>query len=257
LNAIFRVPKPGFVTPMKGVTRMQDPHDVPPWTPQRTRALFHLFQTSAPPDFQHQLLARLAQRQHTQGQRGWRMLLVWWPRGRPVGGETRHAHRRWPGPVIAMVGCWGLVLGTSLVWWAMWTDQAASPTPGLLSRLVAPQSHPSVISTEASLHSDHPGGVEGAAPLEPAVHTTVPPELSASTAPRYTGSSVDRQTAAPEGSAVARVLRTPAPGAHLTVQKERQLPIRRPPERSGRPRREPGKTARPHIRPGPSPQVPG
>ena len=35
---------------------MPYPHDEPPWTPQHTRALFRLFQTSAPPDFQRQIL---------------------------------------------------------------------------------------------------------------------------------------------------------------------------------------------------------
>ena len=243
--------------PMKGVTRMHDPHNVPPWTPQRTRTLFHLFQTSAPPDFQHQILARLAQRQHMQERRGWRKLLVWWTGGYPGGDETRHARRRWPGPVIAMVGCCGLVLGTSLTWWAMWADPAASPTPGLLSHLITLPSHPPVVSTEAPLLSDYPGGVGRAAPLEPAVYTAEPPEPGVSAASRYTVSSVARQTAVQEGGAAVRVLRTPAPGAHLTVQKERQPPTRKPPERSGRPRREPGKTARPHIRPGANPQVPG
>jgi hypothetical protein len=255
-NAISRVPRPGFVTPMKGVTGMQAPQDGPPWTPQRTRALFRLFQASAPPDFQHQILARLDQRQYSQGRRGWRMLLAWWAGEYPGGGETHHAHRRWPGPVIAMVWGCGLVLGTSLTWW-VWMDPAASPTPGQLSRLVALQSHPPIVSTAAPLHSDYPGQVGRAAPLEPAGHTAEFPESGVGAARKPTGASVDAQIAAQEGGAVARVLRTPVPGAHLTVQKERQPPTRRPPERSGRPRREPGKTARPHIRPGASPQVPG
>src|SRR6266704_6328317 len=118
-NAISRVPKPSFATPMKGVTRMPYPHDEPPWTPQRTRALFHLFQTSAPPDFQHQILERLAQRQHAQERQrlGWWSLLAWWPGCRAWGGGRLHPHRRWPGHVITMVGCCGLVLGTSLTWW--------------------------------------------------------------------------------------------------------------------------------------------
>ena len=254
-NAICRVPRPSFATPMKGVTRMQDPHGVPPWTPQRTRALFRLFQTSAPPDFQHQILVRLAQRQTIKRRRGWRMLRAWWSRGHPGCGGTHQAHRRWPRPVIAMVGFCGLVLGTNLTWWAVGTDPVGSPTPGLLSRHVALPSHPPDVSSEASLHGDYPGGVESTAPLEPAMHTVESPEFSTSAAPRHTGSSVERQTAAQKGGASSRVLRIPAPGPHLTVQKERQPPTRRPPERSGRPRREPGKSARSPLRA--SPQVPG
>jgi hypothetical protein len=48
---------------------MPYPHDKPPWTPQDIRALFRLFQTSAPPDFQRQILERVAQRQHAHGRR--------------------------------------------------------------------------------------------------------------------------------------------------------------------------------------------
>src|SRR5436190_21515533 len=126
---------------MKGVTRMPYPHDEPPWTPQRTRALFHLFQTSAPPDFQRQILERVVQRQHAQERRrlGWRELLAWWLGGRARGAGALQSHRRWPGHVIAMAGCGGLVLGTSLAWWVVWTRPAAPPTPALLvSRAVSP-----------------------------------------------------------------------------------------------------------------------
>jgi hypothetical protein len=36
VNAISRVPKPSFATPMKDVTRTLYPRDKPPWTPQHT-----------------------------------------------------------------------------------------------------------------------------------------------------------------------------------------------------------------------------
>jgi hypothetical protein len=106
-NAISRVPKPSFAKPMKGSTHMQSPHDRPPWTPQRTRALFRLFQTSAPPDFQRQLLERIAQRQHARGRRrmGWRSSRVWWPGGRAWSVGTRQPRRRRLDRVLATAGC--------------------------------------------------------------------------------------------------------------------------------------------------------
>ena len=133
-NAISRVPKPSFATPMKGVTRMLYPHDEPPWTPQHSRALFRLFQTSAPTDFQRQLLERVAQHQATHGLRrlGWRSLLAWWPGYRAWGVGTSQRHRRWPSHGITVVGCCGLVLGNCLAWWAARTGPTAPPTPALL-----------------------------------------------------------------------------------------------------------------------------
>ena len=68
-NVISRVPKPSFAALTKGATRMPYPHDEPPWAPQHTRALFRLFQTSAPPDFQRQLLECVAQRQQVPERR--------------------------------------------------------------------------------------------------------------------------------------------------------------------------------------------
>ena len=100
-----------------------------------------MFQTSAPPDFQRQILERVAQCQHThrRWRMGWRSLLAWWPEGRAWGVRTRQSHRRWPGHAIAMAGCCGLVLGTSLTWWAVRTDPVAPPIPELLvSRVVSP-----------------------------------------------------------------------------------------------------------------------
>ena len=116
---------------MKGVTRMPYPHDGPPWTPQHTRALFRLFQTSAPPDFQRQVLERVAQRQHARVRRHrrWRSPLSWWSGGHAWGGGTLQLHRRWPRRVIATAGCCGLVLGTSVVWWALQTDPAVPSMP--------------------------------------------------------------------------------------------------------------------------------
>ena len=160
-NAISRVPKPSFATPMKGATRMPYPHDEPPWTPQRTRALFRLFQTSAPPDFQRQILERVAQCQHTHRRRrmGWRSLLAWRPGGRAWGVRTLHPHCRWPGRVIAMVGCGGLVLGTSLAWWTVRTGPAAPPTLELLvSRVVSVPPRVPSVSTETPMDGDHHGG---------------------------------------------------------------------------------------------------
>jgi hypothetical protein len=258
-NAISRVLKPSFATPMKGVTRMPYPHDEPPWTPQRTRALFRLFQTSAPPDFQHQVLERVAQRQHTHRRRcmGWRPLLAWWPGARAWGVGTPQPHRRWPGHVITMIGCCGLVLGTSLTWWAMWTGPAVPPTPELLvSRLVSPP-RTSSVPTETHIRGDHHGGFGRAEPPEPAVHAAEPPEPGAGAPQIHPGQSVDESTAAQAGDAPERARLMPAPAQHLTAQKERQPPARRHTQRAGRPRSEPGKPARAHTRPGTSQQAPG
>lgn len=249
LNAISRVPKPSFATLMKGVTRMPDSHDAPPWTPQHTRALFRLFQTSAPPDFQRQILERVAQRQHThRRRRGWRSLLAWWPGCRAWGGGTLQPHRRWPGHVIAMGGCCGLVLGTSLTWWAVWTRPAAPPTPELLvSRVVSPPPRIPSVPTETPIRGEHHGGFGRAEPPEP----------SASEPQMQTGPSVDRTRASQAGDDLERALLMPAPVQHLTAQKERQPPARKHLQRSGRPRGEPGKSSRPHPRPGTSQQAPG
>lgn len=259
-NAISRVPKPRFATLMKGVTRMPYPHDEPPWTPQRTRALFHLFQTSAPPDFQRQLLERVAQCQHTQERRrrGWRSLLARWPGYRVWGGGTLHSHRRWPGHVITMVGCCGLVLGTSLAWWVMRTGPAAPPTPGLLvSRAVSPAPSAPSIPAEALIHGDHYAGFGRVEPPEAAGPAAGPLESSTNASQMQTGPSVDRHTTSQAGDNSERVLLMPAPVQHLTAHKERQPHTHRPTQRSGRPRGAPGKSSRPPARLGTSQQAPG
>jgi hypothetical protein len=257
-NAICRVPKPSFATPMKGVTHMLHPHDEPPWTPQHTRALFRLFQTSVPPDFQSQILERVAQRQHTYGRRmRWRALLTWWPGCRAWVVGTLQPHRRWPGYVIAMAGCWGLVVGTSLAWWAIRTGPWAPRTPVLLvSRAVSPSRAPGVPTEEAPRGGDQHGGFGSIEPQEKAGHAAGLPEPSASASQMPTGQSEDRGTASQAGDGPERVL-VSAPVQRLTAQKERQLPVHRHTQRSGRPRGAPGKPSRSHTRLGTHQQAPG
>jgi hypothetical protein len=252
------VPKPSFATPMKGVTRMPYPHDDPPWTPQRTRALLRLFQTSAPPDFQRQILERVAQRQHTQRRQcmGWHALLAWWPRCSARGAGTLHPHRRWPGHVIAMVGCCGLVLGTSLAWWAMRTGPAAPPTPALLvSRAVSLPPRAPGVPNEAPIRGDHHAGFGRTEPQEAAETAAGPLEPSAIARQIQTEQAVDRHTASQAGDDPERALLMPASVQPLTAQKELQLPARRHTPRAGRPRA--GKSSRPHTKPGTSQQAPG
>jgi|SoiMetStandDraft_2_1073263.scaffolds.fasta_scaffold61882_1 hypothetical protein len=259
LNAISRVPKPSFATPMKGATRMPYPHDEPPWTPQRIRALFRLFQTSAPPDFQRQILERVAQRQHSHGLRrmGWRSRLAWWPGCRAWGVGRLQSHRRWPGHVITIAGCCGLVVGTSLAWWAMRTGPRVPLTPALLvSRAVSLPRAPGV-PTEAPRRGDQHRGFGKVESQEEAGHAASPPESSASAAQMQTGQSVDRSTASQVGDGPERALLVPAPVQRLTAQKERQPPVHRHTQRSGRPRGAPGKSSRPHTRLGTSQQAPG
>jgi len=255
-NAICHGPKPRFDTPMKGVTRMHDPHDTPPWTPQRTRALFRLFQTSAPPDFQRQVLARLAQRQHAQQQRrrGWRPLLAWRLGGRAWRRATPQRHRRWSGHALAILGCWGLVLGASLVWWVAPLDP---PAPALrLSQAVSlPQ--PPDVPTAAPRRGDDHRGFESAATPERAGQAAGPPTSSTSVPQMPRGQSVDKRTAFQAGDDPARTLLVPAPGSQLTAQKARQFPVHRYSQRSGRPRGAPGKPSRTHPRGGTSQQAPG
>jgi hypothetical protein len=253
------VPKPSFAARTKGLTRMPHPHDAPPWTPQHTRALFRLFQTSAPPDFQRQVLERVAQRQHTQERRclGWRALLAWWPGCRAWGVGTPQRHSRRPGPVIAMTGCAGLVLGTGLVWWVVRTGPAASPTLALLvSRVVSPASRAPGMPAEVPIYGDHHAGFGSAEPPEAAAPATGPPESSTSAPQMPMESSVDRHTASPAGDDPERAL-LPAPVPHLTAHKERQPLPHRPTQRAGRPRGTPGKSARPHNRLGTAQQAPG
>jgi hypothetical protein len=232
-NAISRVPKPSFATPMKGVTRMPYPHDEPPWTPQRTRALFHLFQTSAPPDFQRQLLERMAQYQHTHRRRrmGWWSLPAWWP-----------------GRVVAMVGCCGLVLGTCLTWWAVRTGPAAPSRPEVLvSRVVSTPPRVPSVPSETPRRGDQHGGFGSAEPLEPSVSA---PQMQ-------TRQSVDGSPASQTGDIPERTVFMPAPVQPLAVQKERQPAARRPTQRVGRSRGEPAKPSRSHTRLGTGQQAPG
>jgi hypothetical protein len=256
-NAICRVPKPSFATPMKGVTHMPYPHDEPPWTPQHTRALFRLFRTSVPPDFQRQILERMAQRQHTYGRRRmrWRSLLAWWPGCRAWGIGTLQPHRRRPGHVIVMAGCCGLVVGASFAWWAIRTGPWAPLTPALLvSRAVSPSRAPGV-PTEAPRRGDQPGGFGRIEPQEEVGTAAGPLEPSAIARQIQTEQAMDRNTASQAGDDPERALLMPAPVPHLTAQKELQLPARRHTPRAGRPRA--GKSSRPHTRPGTSQQAPG
>ena len=223
-----------------------EPHDTPPWTPQRTRALFRLFQTSAPPDFQRQVLARLAQRQPApeQRRRGWRALLAWGPGSRAWRRGTPQRHRRWPGYALAMLGCCGLVLGTSLAWWA--------------ARLVQRATHASAAAVAGRLPASALGRAHrGASPWrrpqrvrercapEETEQAAGPPTSRTSAPQMPMGQSVDKRSAFQAGDDPARTLLVPAPGSQLTAQKERQLPVHRYSQRSGRPRGAPG---RPHAR---------
>jgi len=259
-NAISRVPKPSFAKPMKGSTRMQSPHDGPPWTPQRTRALFRLFQTSAPPDFQRQVLERIAQRQHARVRRcmRWRSSRAWWPRGCAWSVGTLQPRRGWPGRVIAMAGCCALVLGASLAWWAARMGPAAPTMPAMLmSRAVAPPPRDPGVPTEAPIRVDHHGGFGRAEPQEEAVHAAGPPEPSTIARQMQTGQSMDKGTASQAGDDPKRAPLAPAPVPHLTAQKERPPSARRHTQRSGRPGGEPGKSSRSHPRPGTGQQAPG
>jgi len=258
-NAICRVPKPSFATPMKGVTHMPHPHDEPPWPPQHTRALFRLFQTSVPPDFQRQILERVAQRQHTYGR--WRMrwhsLLTWWRGCRAWVVGTLQPYRKRPGHVITMAVCCGLVVGTSLAWWAIRMGPWAPHTPALLvSRAVSPSRAPGM-PDEAPRRGDQHGGFRSIEPQEEAGHAAGLPEPSASAPQMPTGQSADRSTASQIGDGPEGALLVPAPVQRLTAQKERQPPIHRYTQRSGRPRGAPGKTSRPHARLGTNQQAPG
>jgi hypothetical protein len=259
-SVISRVPKPSFATLTKGVTRMLYPHDEPPWTPQHTRALFRLFQTPAPPDFQRQLLECVAQRQHIHKRRrmGWRLLLAPWSRRYAWRAETLRRHRRWPGHVMAMAGCCGLVLGTSLAWWAMQTGPAAPLTPVLLvSRVVSPLPDTPGVSGEAPGRGNHPWGDGRAEPQEPAVHVASPLEPSASAPQMQTGQGMDGNTTSQAGDAPERALRMPVFVPYLSAPKVRHLPTHKLTQRSGRPRGEPGKSSRLRARPGTSQQAPG
>jgi hypothetical protein len=239
---------------------MPYPHDEPPWTSQRTRALFRLFQTSAPPDFQRPILERLAQRQHAQERRrlgGW-SLLAWWPGCRAWGGGRLQPHRRWPGHVIAMVGCCGLVLGTSLTWWAVRVGPTAPPVPApLVPRAVTPLPRAPGVPVEASGRLDHNGGFGRAERQEAAVHAAGPLESSTSAPQIQMEPSVARDTASQAGDDPERALLVPAPVRHFTAQKEHQPPAYRYTPRSGRPRAAPGKPSRPHTRPETGQQEPG
>ena len=232
---------------------MHEPHDTTPWTPQRTRALFRLFQTSAPPDFQRQILARLAQRQPAQQRRrmGWRALLAWglgsraWRRGiRPAPSQTarpcpRHGRVLWP-RARDQSRLVGGAAGSSGA-----THASAAAVAGRLAASALRRAHrgasPAATTTEAF------GSAE---PLEEAEQTAGPPTSSTSAPQMPMGQSVDKRTAFQAGNDPARTLLVPARGSQLTAQKERQLPAHRYTQRSGRPRGAPGKSSRSHTRGG-------
>ena len=257
-NAIFRGLRPSFATPMKGAIRMHEPHDTPRWTSQRTRALFRLFQTAAPPDFQRQILARVAKRQHAQQPRrlGGRALLAWGPGSRAWGRGTHPRHHRGPGPLIALIGCCSLVLGTSLAGWVLQRGPAAPPAPALLTRAISLPRTPDV-PTEAPLRGDSLEGFGSAEPPEGTGHAAPLPTSGPSAPQMPLGPSVDKRTAFQAGDDPAHASLVPAPVSQLTVQKERQLPGHRSTQRAGRPRGAPGKSSRSHTRAGTSPQAPG
>ena len=113
-----------FFKAYKRGPRMPSSDNEPPSTPQRTRALFRLFTTSAPPDSRRQLLERVAKRQHTlvRQRRQWRSPQAWGRRRRSGGVGTFRPHRRWRRRIMVTVGWSGLALGASLAWWAARTD---------------------------------------------------------------------------------------------------------------------------------------
>ena len=237
---------------------MQYPHDGQPWTSQHTRALFRLFQTSAPPDFQRQVLERVAQRQHARIRRRirWRSPLSWWPGGRAWGGGTLQFHRRWPRRVIATAGYCGLVLGTSLVWWAWQTGPAVPSIPEMLvSRAIAPLPGDTDVPNETPIRVDHHGWFGNAKEQETAVRTASSPAPIDIAPQMPMGKAVDRSIAWQAGDNSERALLASAPVPHLTVRKERHPPARLHTHRPRRTRGAPGKVTRFHTRPGPGPQT--
>lgn len=239
---------------------MQYPHDGPPWTSQRTRALFRWFQTSAPPDFQRQVLERVAQRQHARVRRRmrWRSPLSWWPGGRAWGSGTLQLHRRWPHHVIAAAGCCGLVLGTSLAWWAWRTGPAVPTIPEVLvSRAIALLPSDTDVPNATPRRVDHHGWFGSAEQQETAVRTAssltpidIAPQMSM-------GQAVDRSIAWQTGDNLERALPVSAPVPYLTAWKERHPPVRLRTHRSRHARGAPKKVTRSHTRPGPGQQAPG
>lgn len=239
---------------------MPYPPDGPPWTSQRTRALFRLFQTSAPPDFQRQILERVAQRQHARVRRrmGWRSLLPWWSGGHAGGGGTLQLHRRWPRRIIATAGCCGLVLGTSVVWWALRTDPAVPSMPEVrMSRTVSLLPRDTDVSNAAPRRVDHHGGFGSAEKQEAALRPASSPAPMDIARQILTGKAVERNMAFQAGDNPERALQVSAPVPHLTAQKERHPPARLHTQRSRRTRGAPGKGTRLHTRPGSGQQAPG
>jgi hypothetical protein len=243
-NVISRVPRPSFLKPMKGTTHMQSPYTGPPWTPQRTRALFRLFTTSAPPDFRRQILERLAQRQHALVRQRLRRRS---PRAWRVG--TLRPRRRWRRRVLATVGWCGLVLGVSLAWWAAQTGPAAPAMPtGLVSRAVSPPSDPED-PTDALIRLDPTGWPGRAEPHEAVVRVADLPESVDTALHMQPGTAGERSMTSQASEEPERTLPGPVPVPRLTAQKERHSSVRRPTQRSERSRGAPGKAARLHKRP--------
>jgi len=239
---------------------MQYPHDGPPWTPQHTRALLRSFQTSAPPDFQRQVLERVAQRQHARVRRrmGRRSPLSWWPGGRAWGGGTLQFYRRWSRRVIATAGCCGLVLGTSLAWWALRTGPAVPTMPeALVSRTVSLLPSDTDMPNEAPRRVDHHGWFGSAETQEAAVRPASSPAPIDIAPQMLTGQAVERSIAFQAGDNPERALPVSAPVPHLTARKAPHPPDRLHTQRSRRTRGAPGKVTRFHTRPGPRHQAPG
>ena len=155
-----------------------------------------------------------------------------------------------------MVGCWGLVLGTSLTWWAVRMGPGAPPAPALLTQVIS-RSQTAEAPTEAPLHGGDHGGFGSAEPPEGAGQAAAPPPSSTRAPQRPIASSVQKRTAFQAGDDPVRALRVPVLGSLLTVQKARQRPAHRDTQRAGRPRGAPGKSARSHTRAGPSQQARG
>jgi hypothetical protein len=225
---------------------MQSPYNGPPWTPQRTRALFRLFATSAPPDFRRQILERVAQRQHALGRQRvrWRSPRARGVRWRAWGVGTLRPQHRWRRRGVAMVGWCGLVLGASLAWWAAQTGPAAPPSPAVLvSRAVSPPSD-SGGPPEALIRIDHHGWSGQAESHGAVVRATDLPEPMDTVPPMPPGTTGGRSMAPQAKEELERTLPGPLPVPRLTAQKERHPPAHKHTQRAERPRGAPGKATR-------------
>jgi hypothetical protein len=238
---------------------MQSPYNGPPWTSQRTRALFRLFATSAPPDFRRQILERVAQRQHALGRqrRRWRSPRSRWRKWRAWGVGTAQSQRMWRRRGVATVGWCGLVLMASLAWWVAQTGPAAPPSPAVLvSRAVSPPSDTGG-PPEALIRIDHLEWSEQAESQGAMVRAADLPEPIATAPPMPPGTGGSRPVASQAKEELERTLPGPLPVPRLTVQKERHPPAYKHTQRSERLRGAPGKATRPPKGQRQVSQVPG